>query len=118
VSTLDVRARLERLSTILSREVELLELGHKIQSQVQSELSKNQKEFYLRQQLKAIQRELGEGDSRTAELDELRRKLDEGNLPEEAKKAAGPELDRLRMIPPESAEHSARRSHLTWTIPR
>src|SRR5262249_24236831 len=76
VSTLDVRARLERLSTILSREVELLELGHKIQSQVQSELNKNQKEFYLRQQMKAIQRELGEADSRTAELDELRGKLD------------------------------------------
>ena len=73
VSTLDVRARLERLSTILAREVELLELGHKIQSQVQSELSKNQKEFYLRQQLKAIQGVLGEGDSRSAELDELRR---------------------------------------------
>jgi ATP-dependent Lon protease len=116
VSTLDVRARLERLSTILAREVELLELGHKIQSQVQSELSKNQKEFYLRQQLKAIQRELGEGDSRTAELDELRRKLDEGNLPEEAKKAAEHELDRLRMIPPESAEHSVVRTYLEWLI--
>jgi ATP-dependent Lon protease len=116
VSTLDVRARLERLSTILGREVELLELGHKIQSQVQSELSKNQKEFYLRQQLKAIQRELGEGDSRTAELDELRRKLDEGNLPEEARKAAEHELDRLRMIPPESAEHSVVRTYLEWLI--
>jgi ATP-dependent Lon protease len=116
VSTLDVRARLDRLSTILAREVELLELGHKIQSQVQSELSKNQKEFYLRQQLKAIQRELGEGDSRTAELDELRRKLDEGNLPEEAKKAAEHELDRLRMIPPESAEHSVVRTYLEWLI--
>src|SRR4029079_15891034 len=65
LSTLDVKTRLERLSTILNREIELLELGHKIQSQVQSELNKNQKEFYLRQQLKAIQRELGEGDSKT-----------------------------------------------------
>src|SRR5262249_44114185 len=78
LSTPDARARLERLSTILGREVELLELGHKIQSQVQSELSKNQKEFYLRQQLKAIQRELGEGDSRTADHAELARKRDEG----------------------------------------
>src|SRR5215468_2826685 len=116
LSTLDVRGRLERLSTILNREIELLELGHKIQSQVQSELSKNQKEFYLRQQLKAIQRELGEGDSRSAELDELRRKLDEGHLPPDAQKAAEHELDRLRMIPPESAEHSVVRTYLEWLI--
>ena len=66
LTTLDVRARLEKLSTILNREIELLELGHKIQSQVQTELNKNQKEFYLRQQLKAIQKELGEGDARDA----------------------------------------------------
>jgi ATP-dependent Lon protease len=116
LSTLDVRLRLDRLSTILAREIELLELGHKIQSQVQSELNKNQKEFYLRQQMKAIQRELGEGDSRTAELDELRRKLDEGGLPPEAQKAAERELDRLRMIPPESAEHSVVRTYLEWLI--
>src|SRR5262245_27012176 len=116
LSTLDVRVRLDRLSTILAREIELLELGHKIQSQVQSELNKNQKDFYLRQQMKAIQRELGEGDSRTAELDELRRKLYEGELPPEALKAAERELDRLRMIPPESAEHSVVRTYLEWLI--
>src|SRR2546422_3939665 len=72
LSTLDVRARLGKLSTILNPEIELLELGHKIQSQVQAELNKNQKEFYLRQQLKAIQKELGEGDGKTAEVEELR----------------------------------------------
>jgi ATP-dependent Lon protease len=116
VSTLDVRSRLERLSSILGREIELLELGHKIQSQVQSELNKNQKDFYLRQQMKAIQRELGEGDARGAELDELRQKIDEGNLPPEALKAAERELDRLRMIPPESAEHSVVRTYLEWLI--
>ena len=77
LATLDVRARLERLSTILNREIELLELGHKIQSQVQSELDKNQREYYLREQMKAIQKELGEGDARTAEIDELREKIDE-----------------------------------------
>jgi ATP-dependent Lon protease len=114
LATLDVRNRLERLAAILGREIELLELGNRIQSQVQSELSKSQKEFYLRQQLKAIQRELGEGDQRSAELEELRQKLDEANLPEEARKAADHEFERLRMIPPESAEHSVVRTYLEW----
>jgi ATP-dependent Lon protease len=114
VSTLNVRQRLERLTTILGREIELLELGSRIQSQVQSELNKNQKDFYLRQQMKAIQRELGEGDARTAELDELRRKLDEAQLPEEARKAADHEFERLKLIPPESAEHSVVRTYLEW----
>jgi len=111
-----VRVRLEKLSTILNREIELLELGHKIQSQVQSELSKNQKDFYLRQQMRAIQKELGEGDSRSAELDELRKKLDEGELPAEARKAAEAELERLRIIPPESAEHTVVRTYLEWLL--
>src|SRR5437667_12584914 len=114
LSTLDVRARLEKLSTILNREIELLELGHKIQSQVQSELNKNQKEFYLRQQLKAIQKELGEGDGKSAEVEELRRRVEEAKMPPEALKAAEHELERLRMIPPESAEHTAVRSYLEW----
>jgi ATP-dependent Lon protease len=110
----DVRQRLERLSTILNREIELLELGHKIQSQVQSELNKNQKEFYLRQQLRAIQKELGETDARTSELEELRDKLDAANLPEAAREAADRELERLKVIPPESAEHSVVRTYLEW----
>jgi ATP-dependent Lon protease len=114
LSSLDVRQRLERLSTILNREIELLELGHKIQSQVQSELNKNQKEFYLRQQLRAIQKELGEGDARTTELEELREKLDAAQLPVAAREAADRELERLRVIPPESAEHSVVRTYLEW----
>ena len=114
LNTLDVGARMRRLSTILNREVELLELGSKIQSQVQSELTKNQKEFYLRQQLRAIQKELGEGESRGAEIDELRARLDEANLPEGARKAADTELGRLAIIPPESAEHSVVRTYLEW----
>jgi ATP-dependent Lon protease len=114
LATLDIRQRLERLSTILNREIELLELGHKIQSQVQSELNKNQKEFYLRQQLRAIQKELGEGDARSNELEELREKLDAANLPEAAREAADRELERLRVIPPESAEHSVVRTYLEW----
>ncbi len=114
LNTLDVRLRLQRLSVILNREIELLELGSKIQSQVQTELSKNQKEFYLRQQLRAIQKELGEGDNRSADIDDLREKLDAAELPEEARKAADNELERLKMIPPESAEHSVVRTYLEW----
>lgn len=114
LNTLEVQSRLQRLSVILNREIELLELGSKIQSQVQTELSKNQKEFYLRQQLRAIQKELGEGDGRSADIDDLREKLDEANLPEEPRKAADTELERLKMIPPESAEHSVVRTYLEW----
>ena len=116
LSTLEVRARLEKLSTILNREIELLELGHKIQSQVQSELSKNQKEFYLRQQMRAIQKELGEGDARTGEIEELRQKMEAANMPAEARKAAEAELERLRIIPPESAEHTVVRTYLEWLL--
>ncbi|MBI1815788.1 MAG: endopeptidase La [Deltaproteobacteria bacterium] len=116
VSTLEVRTRLERLSAILNREIELLELGQKIQSQVQTELSKNQKEFFLRQQLRAIQKELGEGDSRTAEVDDLRTKMEQANLPEAALKAAEAELERLRIIPPESAEHSVVRTYIECLV--
>ncbi|MEB2285811.1 MAG: endopeptidase La [Polyangiaceae bacterium UTPRO1] len=116
LNTLELRARVEKLGTILDREIELLELGHKIQSQVQTELNKNQKEFYLRQQMKAIQRELGEGDSRSAELDELRQKIADARMPEEARKAADNELERLRIIPPESAEHTVVRTYLEWLV--
>jgi ATP-dependent Lon protease len=116
LSTLEVRARLEKLSAILNRELELVELGQKIQTQVQSELTKNQKEFYLRQQMRAIQKELGEGDSRTVDIEELRKKMEAAQLPAEARKAAEAELDRLRMIPPESAEHSVVRTYLEWLV--
>lgn len=116
LNTMEVRARLEKLSTILSREVELVELGNKIQTQVQSELNKNQKEFYLRQQMRAIQKELGEGDSRSNEIEDLRKKIEDAKMPEEARKAADNELERLRLIPPESAEHSMVRTYLEWLV--
>jgi ATP-dependent Lon protease len=116
LSTLDVRARMEKLAAILNREIELLELGHKIQSQVQSELNKSQREYYLRQQVKAIQKELGENDSRSGEIDELQRKIEAAGMPEEARKAADTELDRLKMIPPESAEHTVVRTYLDWLV--
>jgi ATP-dependent Lon protease len=116
LSTLDVRQRLEKLIVILSREIELLELGHKIQSQVQTELNKNQREYFLRQQLKAIQKELGETDSRSSEIEDLEKKIEAANMPEEARKAADKELERLRMIPPESAEHTVVRTYLDWLV--
>jgi len=116
LNTLNVHSRLEKLTTILNREIELVELGNKIQSQVQSELNKNQKEFYLRQQMRAIQKELGEGDARSGEIDDLRKKVEDANMPPEARKAAENELERLRIIPPESAEHSMVRTYLEWLV--
>ena len=92
LNTLEVRTRLEKLSSILNREIELVELGNKIQTQVQSELNKNQKEFYLRQQMRAIQKELGENDSRSNEIEDLRKKIEDAKMPEEARKAADNEL--------------------------
>src|SRR5271155_4807506 len=116
LATLDVRARLEKLIAILGREIEMLELGHKIQSQVQTELNKNQREYYLRQQLKAIQKELGEGDARSSEIEEIEKKIEAAKMPEEARKAADKELERLKMIPPESAEHTVVRTYLDWLV--
>lgn len=110
----DIDSRIDRLIKIIGREIDMLELGSKIQSQVQTELAQNQKEFYLRQQLRAIQKELGESDPRGADLDELRQKLDKADLPEDARKAADTEMERLGLIPPESAEHSVVRTYLEW----
>lgn len=116
LNTIEVKDRVEKLSTILNREVELLELGNKIQTQVQSELNKNQKEFYLRQQMRAIQKELGEGDGKTGDLDDLRQKIDDAKMSPEALKAADNEYERLKNIPVESAEHSMVRTYLEWLV--
>ncbi|HUO06624.1 MAG TPA: endopeptidase La [Candidatus Binataceae bacterium] len=116
LATADVRVRLEKLISILNREIELLEIGHKIQSQVQTELNKNQREYYLRQQLKAIQKELGEGDGRGSEAEELTKKIEAAKMPPDARKAADKELERLKMIPPESAEHTVVRTYLDWLV--
>ncbi|MGH7865265.1 MAG: endopeptidase La, partial [Candidatus Binataceae bacterium] len=116
LSNSDVRQRIEKLIAVLGREIQLLELGHKIQSEVQTELNKSQREYYLRQQLKAIQKELGESDARSAEIDELAKKIDEAKMPADARKAADKELERLKMIPPESAEHTVVRTYLDWLV--
>jgi ATP-dependent Lon protease len=115
----DTEQRLRKVSKILNRELEVFELGTKIQSQVQSELEKGQREFFLRQQLKAIQEELGEGDPEQAEANELRERLDALELPEEARKAADRELMRLERLPAAAAEYGVIRTYLDWiaTVP-
>ena len=115
----DVEERLREVSRILNRELEVFELGTKIQSQVQSEMEKGQREFFLRQQMKAIQTELGDGDPEQAEVDELRGRIDELDLPEEAEKAARRELSRLERLPSAAAEYGVIRTYLDWiaTLP-
>jgi ATP-dependent Lon protease len=110
----DVAKRLRHLSKILARELEVVQLGTQIQSQVQSEVDKGQREFFLRQQLKAIQDELGEGDEQQAEANELRERIEAAELPEQALKAAERELARLEKLPPAAAEHGVIRTYLEW----
>jgi len=112
----NVAVRLRKLSQILARELEVVQLGSQIQSQVQSEVDKGQREFFLRQQLKAIQDELGEGDEQQAEVNELRRRIEEAGLPEHALKAAERELSRLEKLPSAAAEHGVIRTYLEWLV--
>jgi len=112
----DVSERLRDVLRILKRELEVVELGTKIQSQVQSELEKGQREYFLRQQLKAIQDELGEGDEQQAELAELREQVEQKNLPEDTKKAVERELSRLEKLPPASAEYGVIRTYVDWIL--
>jgi ATP-dependent Lon protease len=112
----DVYKRLREVLRILNRELEVVELGTKIQSQVQSELDKGQREYFLRQQLKAIQEELGEGDDQQAELAELREQIEAKNLPEDVRKAADRELSRLEKLPPAAAEYGVIRTYLDWIL--
>ena len=112
----DVEARLREVSLILNREFEVFELGTKIQSQVQSELDKGQREFFLRQQLKAIQDELGEADPEQAEVAELRERLEALPLPQEIAKAAFRELGRLERLPSAAAEYGVIRTYLDWIV--
>jgi ATP-dependent Lon protease len=112
----NVEQRLRLVSTILNRELEVFELGSKIQSQVQSEMEKGQREYYLRQQLKAIQQELGEGDPEQAEIEELREQLGNAKLPDDVRKAAERELARLEKLPPAAAEYGVIRTYLEWLL--
>ncbi|MBI5106254.1 MAG: endopeptidase La [Solirubrobacterales bacterium] len=110
----DVARRLRRLTEILARELEVISIGSRIQSQVQEEIDKGQREYVLRQQLKAIQEELGEFDESAEEARELREQLDALALPEEVRKQADRELRRLEQLPPQAAEHGVIRTYLEW----
>ena len=109
-----VREKLVALNTFIAKELDVLELGKKIQSDVQEELSKNQREYYLREQMKAIQKELGESSETEAETTELRQKIDDSGMPEEAAKEARRELDRLSKLPPAAAEYGVIKTYLDW----
>jgi ATP-dependent Lon protease len=116
LSTVDVRARMDTLNRLLIKELEVLELGSKIQSQVQSEVGKNQREYFLREQMKAIQKELGEGDEQAKEIDELRAKIDAAGMPDTVKKEALRELDRLSKMPVAAAEYTVSRTYVDWLV--
>ena len=111
-----MRARLAELNRILTKELEVLELGSKIQSQVQSEVGKNQREYFLREQMKAIQKELGEGDDQAKEIDELGAKIDAAGMPEDVRKEARRELDRLSKMPAAAAEYTVARTYIDWLV--
>jgi len=116
LETLNVKKRLQKINTLVNNELQVLELAGKIQTQVKSEMDKGQREYYLRQQLKAIQEELGEGDDQAAEIKELRQKLKQAKLPEEAQKEADREVSRLSRMHPSSAEYTVARTYLDWLI--
>jgi ATP-dependent Lon protease len=112
----DIGERLREISVILTRELEVVELGSKIQSQVQSEMEKGQREYFLREQLKAIRTELGEGDEQQAEAAELRGRADAITLPDEVRKAVDRELARLEKLPTAAAEYGLVRTYLDWIL--
>src|ERR1700728_1006096 len=114
LETPDVRKRLDTLIRELSKELEVLELRNKIHEQVQEQVGQSQREYLLREQMKAIQKELGEGDDSQAEIDELRKKLDESGMPAEARKECDRELKRLQKMTPASAEYMVSRTYLEW----
>src|SRR5262245_2771041 len=116
LETVSVAERLQRLVVALTKEAEVLELGSKIQSEAQSEMSKTQREYYLREQMKAIQKELGDADDRTQEIDALRQKIEAAGMTEEAKKEALRELDRLAKMPPAAAEYTVARTYIDWLV--
>ena len=111
-----VKARLSRLLPLLGREVEVLNIGSKIQNDVASAMSKSQREFFLREQMRAIQRELGEGEAGPGEADNLRLLIEKNQLPEDVKKVALKELDRLKQTPPAVAEYTVTRNYLDWLV--
>jgi ATP-dependent Lon protease len=113
---LDLKSRMTRVMSILNREMQVLELGSKLQTQVSSEINKTQRDYYLREQMKAIQKELGEGEDRGAEIDELRTKIAEAQMSEDALREANRELDRLQRMSAGSPEYTVARTYIDWLI--
>ncbi len=116
LSTLDVEKRLELVILLLERQIEILELGSKIQNQIKGKIDKNQRDYYLREQIKAIHEELGDKDETAAEADDLAGRLEKKELPEEARGAAFKELNRVRRMNPASAEYNVSRTYLDWFL--
>jgi len=116
LETIPLNLRMRELLGMLGREVRVLELSSKVQSEVSNELTKSQRDYYLREQLRAIQRELGEGDDQTMELDELEDKIVEAKMTEEAEKECRRELDRLHRMSPGSPEYSVARTYIDWMV--
>jgi ATP-dependent Lon protease len=114
LETVDVKERLKEVTRLVNHQRDVLELGSKIQNQVKGDMDKSQREYYLRQQLKAIKEELGEKDEAGVEIDEYRAKIEEKNLPDEARKEAERELDRLSRMHPSSAEYTVASTYLDW----
>ena len=113
IEELNVRKRLEKAIVIINREVQRIELGEKIQSDVQDEISKNQREYFLREKLKQIKKELGEEEG-NVEINELKEKVEDANLTEEAREVAEKEIKRLEKIPPASPEYNVTRTYVEW----
>ena len=112
---MDVNERLKKATVFINREIQRQEVGEKIQTEVQEEISKSQREYFLREQMKAIKKELGE-DDQTLEIKELEEKILEAEMPEEALKVANKEIDRLQRIPPSSPEYTVSRTYLDWLV--
>ncbi|NSW76967.1 MAG: endopeptidase La, partial [Candidatus Atribacteria bacterium] len=116
LSIFELLEKLRRVNFYLSRELEILQIGNKIQTQIQKELAKTQREYFLREQLKAIQRELGELDEKSGEVNELKRRIETLNLPAEVKEEADKELERLSRVPVASFEYPVIRNYLDWIV--
>jgi len=114
LSTTKIHERLEKIAVILNKEMQILELGNQIQSKIMGEINKNQREYFLREQMKAIQKELGEEDERTVEIREIAEKIDAVKMPEEVRETAQKELNRLSKMTPASAEYTVSRTYLEW----
>ena len=116
LETYDVRSRLDKINQHLAKELEVQQLRNKIQSEVQDRVQQTQREYYLREQLKAIQKELGEQDDATRDVEEFKEKIDQSGMPEDVKKEAMKELNRLSRMSPMAADYSVTRNYLEWLV--